>query len=114
VKLRITRNLIVDILLTWKIKPNYKMVEKGLCDYGTETLYYNPKQIPDCEDFYVTIIHEAIHAIDPEIDHRKVEYLAYKWARNKDIRALLNTMFECEERVTIRSKRKVTKILARK
>jgi len=90
------------------------MTEKGICDYETETLYYNPKQIPDCEDFYVTIVHEAIHAIDPEINHRRVEYLAYKWARNKEIRAILSTMFECEERVTIRNKSKYMSTYARK
>lgn len=99
--MRITKDMIIEILLTWKIKTNYKIPTKGLCDYEKETLYYNPRQIPDCEDFYVTIIHEAIHALDPDINHRQVEAQAYKWAKNGKIREILNSMFKCKQRVII-------------
>jgi hypothetical protein len=86
------QDLLVWALEEYELKVDYDMPCKGLYCPDELVLYYNPREIENNRDFYITVLHEVGHALDTQeiYSELEIEDLATGWARTRRYRYIVD------------------------
>lgn len=61
---KLTLEELEEIVNTYDFERDTSMDCKGLCDRDVQKIFYNPFEISFQREFYLTLLHEIVHAAD--------------------------------------------------
>lgn len=92
---KITVEELEEIIGQYHFSKDCSMPHAGLCRPEDREIRYNPLEIDSKREFYLTLLHEIVHAVDAysDLTEDEIEQIAEESYRDKELLSYLKKQF---------------------